>query len=267
MTFVDVDGARLHVEETGQGTPVLLLHAGVADLRMWEAQMDALAAQGYRAIAYDRRGFGDTVCDPQAPFSHVGDLAALLDALGLEKVLLIGCSQGGRIAIDFALALPQRVSALMLVANAVSGGPPLEMPEALRDLYARLEALDAAGDLEAINRFEARIWLDGPLGEEGRVAGAARELFLDMNGRALAHADCEAEEAPPPAWPRLEELVMPVSIVTGALDWPGPNARNRDMAHRIQNARHFEMAGVAHLLSLEAPEVFNKLMLDFLSQI
>src|SRR5687767_10203744 len=104
-SFIACDGAELCVSEAGKGDPVICLHAGVADRRMWAAQEEALR-EGYRVIAYDRRGFGETRCD-HGPFSHVGDLLRLLDASGIDDAVLMGCSQGGRIAIDAALAHPR----------------------------------------------------------------------------------------------------------------------------------------------------------------
>ena len=101
-TFTVVaNGARLAGESAGTGSPVVFLHAGVADRRMWRTEMDRLK-KTHRVIAYDRRGFGETESAP-LPFSHVDDLEAVLDQLGCETATLVGCSQGGRISIDLAL--------------------------------------------------------------------------------------------------------------------------------------------------------------------
>jgi pimeloyl-ACP methyl ester carboxylesterase len=138
--------AGIAVEAVGDGAPVVLLHAGVADRRMWGAQVAALAAAGFRAIAYDRRGFGETLHADDA-YSQVGDLVAVLDACApCAPPILVGCSQGGRIAIDAALAHPERVSRLLLVAPAISGAPePSSLPPAIQAWIDRVERAEAAG--------------------------------------------------------------------------------------------------------------------------
>ncbi|MEO1400659.1 MAG: alpha/beta fold hydrolase [Cyanobacteria bacterium J06635_1] len=117
---------------------MLLLHAGVADRHMWRHQIADLSDQ-YHTIAYDRRGFGETIA-PDEAFSHVEDLREVLEHLGISAVALIGCSQGERIAIDFALTYPQRVTALGLIAPAVSGAPaPEDFPT---EIQTRMDAKD-----------------------------------------------------------------------------------------------------------------------------
>ena len=200
-------GASVHVTEAGRGPALVCLHAGVADARSWRAQQQSFSGR-WRVIAYDRRGFGRTRCPPQ-PFAHVDDLIALLDALRIGQAVLMGCSQGGRIAIDAALAYPDRVRALVLVAAAISGAPEwADLPAAMQPRFDALAAAEARGDLDAVNRLEAEIWLDGPLQAPGRVGGAVRELFLEMNGTAL--------RAPSPG-AAIDELKRVDD--TGSADW------------------------------------------------
>lgn len=188
MKVVEVASGRatLAVAAAGDGIPVALLHAGVADRRMWRAQAEALAAAGFRAIAYDRRGHGDSLHADEA-YSHVRDLVAVLDSTGRRMpAILVGCSQGGRIAIDAALAHPERVRGLVLVAPAVSGAPePASFPPAIQAWIDRVDRAEATSDIDRINALEAHAWLDGPLAREGRVGGPVRELFLAMNEIAL----------------------------------------------------------------------------------
>ncbi len=169
-------GARLVGERAGAGEPLIFLHAGVADRRMWGPQI-AVFSETRQVIAYDRRGFGETVAEDEA-FSEVGDLEALLDHFGLDRVSLVGCSQGGRIAIDFALANRQRVTALALLAPAISGAPePEPFSPKIQALSNALDDADEAGDLDAVNELEAQCWLDGP-DQSGRTRQrpAARPL-------------------------------------------------------------------------------------------
>src|SRR3712207_8911911 len=117
--FADVNGARLHYEIVGEGDPLVLVHAGIADGRMWEGQLGAFAHRN-RVIRYDMRGFGRSAM-VEGPYAHHEDLRALLDYLGIERALLVGCSMGGKTIIDFALQHPGRAGALVLAGSSVSG--------------------------------------------------------------------------------------------------------------------------------------------------
>jgi len=148
-SFVRSGTADLCIDDVGPtaaaGPPLVCLHAGVTDRRLWAPQREALGAS-HRVVAYDRRGFGETrlpLAGSREAFSQVGDLLRVLDALQLDRAVLIGCSQGGRIAIDAALAHPQRVRALVLVAAAVTGAPQIDLPYAPLT-QARVEAYEAA---------------------------------------------------------------------------------------------------------------------------
>ncbi len=253
-------------EAAGSGPPVVFLHAGVADRRMWRAQVAALAAAAppFRALAYDRRGFGDTL-HADEPFSQVGDLLNVLDAISPGKpAILVGCSQGGRIAIDAALAHPDRVRSLVLVAPAIGGAPEVTtFAPAIEAWIARMEAAEAEADVDAINALEAHAWLDGPLAPEGRVSGATRELFLSMNEIALRSEKRGEEAEPPSAYARLSEISMPTLVVFGDLDFPHAIERCRELAAKLPNARGQLLPGTAHLPNLEQPGRFNSLLLAF----
>ena len=182
---VDVPGGALAADRwPGAGPTVVLLHAGVADRRGWTEVAGRLAATGLDVVAYDRRGFGATP-PGDAPFTHLDDLRAVLDATaGDRPAWLVGNSMGGALALDAALALPARVAGLVLLSPGVSGTPPAEdLDPPTLALDARLET--ATGE-EAL-RLEAWLWLDGPAQPEGRVGGAARELALDMHRTIQAH--------------------------------------------------------------------------------
>ena len=200
-------GATLAGEVRGSGPAVVFLHAGVADRRMWDGVVEHLAIS-HRTVAYDRRGFGETL-SAEETFSSPCDLLAVLDACGSSRATLVGCSQGGKIALDFALAYPERVAALILIAPSVGGAPvPETFPPQVEALLEELEATEESRDLERLNRLEARLWLDGVLGKEGRVQCQLRNLFLDMNGIALRAPQPGEETVPPPAWPRLGEVTV-----------------------------------------------------------
>jgi pimeloyl-ACP methyl ester carboxylesterase len=255
--------ARLAGESAGSGPAVVFLHAGVTDRRMWRAEMDALK-RDHQVIAYDRRGFGETIA-PEGSFSHVDDLAAVLDHLGCRTATLVGCSQGGRIAIDFALSRPDRVAALVLVAPAVTGAvSPAEYPAEIARRIEELEQAEEDDDLEHINAMEAWFWLDGPTSPEGRVGGTLRELFLDMNSVTLNHAPIGDERPAPNAMSRLQQIKVPTLVVWGDLDFEHIQKRSAQIAATIPGAEAFPMPGTAHLPNLEQPKPFITRLRAFL---
>ena len=154
----------------------------------------------------------------------------MLDVVGVEQAWLVGSSAGGRVAVDAALAYPERVAGLVLLAPAVSGEPDVEFGPETERLDALMEAADAAGDLDEVNRLEAWLWLDGPAGPEGRVSGPVRELFLAMNAialRAEAESPAGAGNSEIDAWSRLAEITVPVTVAWGELDIEVLNDRCR----------------------------------------
>jgi pimeloyl-ACP methyl ester carboxylesterase len=257
-------GAALAAEVTGSGSPVVFLHAAVCDSRMWRAQLDAVAAS-HLAIAYDRRGFGQTVAEKE-DHSAVGDLLTVIDTVAKDApAILVACSQGGRVALDAAVLHPARIRALVLISPSVSGAPDPVLPPGIKTLVAAQKAAEQAGDLDGVNAIKAHLWLDGPLQPEGRVTGAARELFLDMNGIALRAAPAGTNIDTVTALPRLGEIAAPALVICGDADFPHIHARSRDVAAAMPNASFQSLPGAAHLPSLECPADVVRPLLAFLA--
>ena len=262
---VTIGAATIYGVHAGSGPALVLLHAGVADHRMWHDQIAALRDR-FHVIAYDRREFGRTD-SPDEPFLHIDDLGTVLAHFDIGPAILVGCSQGGRVAIDFALAHPDRVPALVLVSTDITGAPSAPPPQGVETISAALDAAEEAGDLDRVNAIEAHLWLDGPLSAEGRVVGPARDLFLDMNGIALRKLPIYEERFPPSAFDRLAELSMPTLLVSGALDFDYVRARHAHLARALPNVRAVEMPSTAHLPNLEQPQRVNEHFLTFLETI
>ncbi|WP_371171251.1 alpha/beta fold hydrolase [Aliiroseovarius sp. 2305UL8-7] len=262
---IHVGGASLYVVSQGAGQPVIFLHAGVADSRMWKGELEHLSG-AFHTVAYDRREFGRTE-SPDEVFSHVDDLRLVLDHIGAKQAGLVGCSQGGRIAIDFALTYPDRVTSLVLVAPALSGdNAPDQFEPGIQSAIDTLDQAEEDDDIDAINDAEAHLWLDGPTSPAGRVAGAARELFLDMNKQALLHPDLEREQEPPSAVERLSDIAAPTLVIYGDLDFPHVQNRCEEIAQAIPNALIERFTGCAHLVNLEQPKLFRSVVGGFLAR-
>jgi pimeloyl-ACP methyl ester carboxylesterase len=259
---IAVPGATLRGDRwRGDGTTVVLLHAGVCDRRCWREVGERLGAAGRDVVAYDRRGFGD-VPPAGVPFRHVDDLLAVLEAVSPgAPAWLVGSSMGGGVALDAALEAPGRVAGLVLLAPAVGGDPEPDdevYDASTNGLAGAIDAAWTVGDLETCNRLEVRLWLDGPGEPEGRVSGPPRDLALAMNRIVLSneHAAGDGHDGDGglDAAGRLREIAVPAIVACGALDVPMKRSRGAELAGALPNGTYRELPGRAHLPYLEAPD-------------
>ncbi|MGB3339456.1 MAG: alpha/beta hydrolase [Devosia sp.] len=262
---VVVGQAKLAGAQLGEGLPVVFLHAGVCDKRMWQDQMAMVAEEGWHAIAYDRRGYGETESADEE-FNHVDDLEAVLRAFDIHAAVFVGCSMGGGLAVDFALRHPGRVIGLVLIGTSVTDAP-WSATEAEQQLEMAEEDAWERGDRDMLNRVQAHEWLDGPRAQSGRVGGAVRDLFLDMNSIALGKPELTMEEQRPAAWPRVGEVGAPTLLLVGDEDFTALIDRHEHLSEEMPNAFAAVLEGVAHIPSIERPELVNSMLLEFLDAI
>jgi pimeloyl-ACP methyl ester carboxylesterase len=262
--YAELNGARFYYEVAGRGEPLVLVHAGIADRRMWNEQFEVFA-RDHMVVRYDRRGFGRTEM-VAGPFSHHQDLYELLRYLGIKRATLMGCSQGGKTVLDLALEHPLMVERLVLVASALggftfAGEPPRQ--------WAELEEADKQGDLDGVNELELQIWVDGQSRTPQQVDRSVRELVREMNLIALKAASEQGSERPlePPAVDRLDEIRVPALVVVGELDTPKTLAAADLLAEKISGARKVVIKDAAHLPNMEKPQEFNRHVLAFLNSL
>jgi 3-oxoadipate enol-lactonase len=261
--FLETNGARIYYEVEGEGEPVVLIHAGIANLRMWDEQVPALA-DAYRVIRYDTRGFGRTETEDVA-FSNRADISALLDDLGEDSAHLVGVSRAGQIALDFALEFPRRVRSLVVAAGGIGG---YEAPGGDPSVWEQPEKLWEAKDWEALADWETDYWVNGPGQATDRADARVRETvheWILTNYRA-EKAEGRPQPLDPPAVGRLGELRVPLLVILGTLDEPGTTASMRHLAERVSHARLETFEGAAHMLNMEQPERFNRLLREFLDE-
>lgn len=258
--FASIPGARVRYDATGQGEPLVLVHGGYMDRRMWDPQFAAFAAAGYRVIRYDVAGFGDTqIDDPTAPRSATEDLGALLDALEIVSAHIVGLSMGGTIAIDFALASPERVRSLVLAETRPSGLP---LPQQRRGEMGEVHRLAEEGRRDAA----IRALLQSPIfvtAVEEPEALAAIERMVGDNFTLQLPPPAEEE----PAIERLHAITAPTLLLQG-------DAGSGDREHVVRVLREgvpsLELAvieGGGHMLNLERPDRFNELVVAFLARV
>ncbi|MCC6929440.1 MAG: alpha/beta hydrolase [Gemmatimonadaceae bacterium] len=261
---VAVEGGSLFWEATGTGAPVVLIHGGNLDRRMWDSQVDTLRHH-YRVIRYDARGFGRSSAADR-PFRAPHDLAALLRAHRVSRATLVGLSMGGGIAIDFALAYPEMVSRPVLASPSVSGG---RWPDDADTLWlAAGRAAFARGDSIGL----ARAWLGSAYIRTAlrtpEVEARLREIVTDNAGHLMQRArDQELErEVSPPAADRLTELRMPVLLMVGSNDTPMLRAMASHFTARLPQVQRIDFPGVGHMINLETAAAFNRAVLEFLAR-
>lgn len=262
MTVHDMDSTTLAFAISGSGPPLLLVHAGVADSRMWTPQVQKLT-QHFTIVTCDLRGYGVTPRS-EDEFSHHNDLRALLEQLKIERVHLLGLSMGASIAMDFAVTYPNMVDRLVLCAAL---GPP-PRSETLLAGFVRAEQAFGEGGLPALNEVEMQLWVDGPTRTADQVDPEVRALVARMNLIALASeevAKFASTPIDPPADSRLAEITMPTLILSGDIDQPDVLDYAYRLAAGIPNSNLEIVPGVAHMINMEAADQFNKLVTAFLT--
>jgi len=264
MPTLNLHGADIAYDEAGSGHPLLLVHAGIVDRRMWDPVWETLASQ-FRVIRPDLRGFGGSIAATE-PFTNWHDLARLLRALDAVPAHVIGVSMGGGASLDLALAEPHKVDRLVLVAPGLAGwdwSPPL------RADWEKEEAAWRAGDLDEVTWANVRTWVDGPL-RGSEAPPALRQAVFDMYRPALelqkVDGAADGEPLDPPASGRLADVAAPTLVVVGELDQPDMMKVGEHLEASIPNARLVRMPGVAHLPPMEAPEEFLRIVTEFLGQ-
>jgi pimeloyl-ACP methyl ester carboxylesterase len=264
-----VPGGMLAYDEEGAGQPIVLLHEGIADRRMWAREFATLSRRNH-VVRYDLRGFGGST-PASGPYSPVADLVALLDHVRMNRPLIVGPSMGGRIALDLTLAHPNRVGGLLLVAPAYSGMDYDHVPggRATFEPDERLSraATDAwrAGRLEEATECLRELWagvVTGPALDLFRVMVRenAEEVFADRS------AQFETREGGPAA-ERLKEIRASTWILVGNRDNPTMPHLARFLARGIAGSRLEVVTGADHLLNLSRPDAFDAALQEIMDSL
>ena len=253
-------------EIAGEGPPVLLIHEGICDSRMWEPQWRTFR-RAHRTVRCDLRGFGQTPLPPE-PYSHARDVAQLLDRLEPGPAAVVGVSLGGRVALEVALARPDLVDRLVLVGAGLRGRA---RSDALGSYIEAEEAALERGDLDGAVEATLRTWVDGPGRRPDEVDPGVRRFVGEMQRHAyelwLAAGDEPEEELlVPDVASRYAELRIPTLVLVGSEDLPDMHEVAYLLASGIPGARKEKIPGTAHVPSIERPEEFDRLVLGFLAE-
>lgn len=255
-------GAELWTEVSGSGAPVVLIHGNMLSGAMWEPQVPALA-ESFTVIVYDVRGFGRSPYRPGRHSDHA-DLNALLDELGIKRPNVVGLSMGANIALDFALTYPGVAASLVITPGGIPGSPdPAWMGAGWQALEPAIKAGDYRAARDVVMNFP-------PMRSLGR-SPVARERVVAMIDqhpwREWATKWAEYDGLEPPAWDRLEELQLPTLVVSGDLDDETFLAEGDAVVRRVPGARKHVIEGAGHTVNLEAPDAFNRAVIEFLARV
>ena len=261
-----INNALIYYELAGDGYPFVMIHAGVADSRQWNNEF-AYFANRFRVLRYDMRGYGKS--EPvEGEFSNLQDLSALLDYLHLDQsIILMGCSMGGGLAMDYALTYPSKVKALIMVDSGPSG-LELDIPSPTK--FEEAEKAYDTGDLDLVAEIETQIWFDGMGRTPTQVNQEMRKLAYEMNHIALSHEATQLGKRLPNtqalAVERLNELNIPVLVIVGAQDIPYMLAAADYMVEKTSSARKIIIEDAAHLPNMDHPDEFQRIVSTFLDE-
>jgi pimeloyl-ACP methyl ester carboxylesterase len=262
--YAEVDGGRLYYETSGEGPAIVLIHAGFLDSRMWDTQFQ-LFSENYRVIRYDVRGFGKSDI-ARAKFSDYKDLREILDHLGVKTASLVGVSNGGRIASDFAVEYPSIVEHLVLVSPGMSGykfsGPEEEnmWEEFDKRMKPQEDAVREGRAADAVE-MDVRAWASAqtPANRE-RITQIAMDNF-----HVQIENPWKLQVPPEPrTWQRLSQIRIPTLLIIGDRD-VAPQILMVDNIHaHIPGSKRVLIRGADHIPSMSKAGEFNRTVLDFL---
>lgn len=261
--FAEVDGGRLYYEIGGEGETVVLLHGGMLDLRQWDEQIGALRRR-YRVVRYDARGYGRSPLGTE-PYAHHQDLSGLLRELRIERAHLVALSNGGTIALDTAVAFPSVVRSLSI------GPAPMTGYDLGAEFTADIRGILEAGAAEDAEQTRERLWAFAPLRVAGsipsvreRVDGMIVEDYSFASAKPAAPARARVE---PPAAMRLDEIRAPALVVAGDAEMPVLLDQARFLAGAIPGARLCIVEGAGHIVNMERPAEYERIILDWLEEV
>ncbi len=265
--FAAINQAQIYYETAGEGQLFVMIHAGIADSRQWNNEF-AYFSKHFQVVRYDLRGYGKSA-PVDGEFSHFLDLVALLDYLNIDRpIILMGCSMGGGLAMDFALAQPSRVKALIMV-DAGPSGLELDVPTPAK--FEEAEKAYDQGNFDLVAELDTQIWFDGEGRTSGQVNQTMRQLVYEMDRKVLTHEAKHLGKRIPnaqiPAAKRLNELNVPVLIIVGKYDTPYMLAATDYMVKNLPHAQKVLVENAAHLPNLDQPDEFQHIVTKFLDDI
>jgi len=254
---IELPGVKLWVIDTGgSGVPIVLLHPNTGTVEIWQPQIAPLASAGYRVIAFDRRGWGNSTPVPETgpqPGSIAGDLDVLADHLALEEFHLLGVAGGGFAALDYAAWRPERLRSLIVGASTGAIADP-----EMADFIARIAIPD-------IRKQSAHYREIGASYRGANPEGVRRWIEIDEHARQPG-AGFQPQLRTPNTFAKIATIPTPTLVIAADADLLAPPALMRLWARHMQNREWAVIADAGHAMAWERPGTFNDLVLDFLAR-
>jgi 3-oxoadipate enol-lactonase len=265
MATANVNGIKLHYEDAGSGDKtILLVHGFPLGCKLWEGQIEVLQ-NGYRIIAPDLRGYGGSDApDDIESYSlelYADDLAALLDELGIDKVVYVGLSMGGYLAFPFLRKHGDRVEALVLADSRAEADPP----EGVEKRSAQQEQVRAEGIGGLVEALPKALLSQTTWDQKPDVVERAKALMQHPDNGWLG--SLQAMKTRPDSSDQLTAIDVPTLIMVGEEDGITPPDAARTMHEHIGGSRLVVIPDAGHLSNLESPEAFNGALADFLQSL
>ena len=254
--YAQVPGVRIWYKDTGgSGIPVVFMHAATGSNRVWDYQIPAFTAAGYRLIAYDRRGWGrsEIVATGPQPGTGADDLQALMDHLKIDRFHLVATAAGSSVSLDYAISFPQRLRSLVMANGALGGFEDKDYQELGRRIRSpQLDALppelrELGPSYRASNPEGTRRWIE--LERMSRPGGSTAQP-QSVRNRIMTSV--------------LENIKVPVLLITGDADLLAPPPLLRFVAARMKNSESLIIPEAGHSAYWEQPEIFNRAVLEFI---
>jgi len=257
--YVKVPNGELYYEKTGHGTPMVFLHDGLIHSEVWTHQIDHFKNH-YTVVSYDRRGYGKSTT-PTESYLNEDDMLAVFDSLGIDSAIVVGMSAGSRLAVDFALEHPERVTHLILSGPAPSGMPFTD------HFFTRGGHRPADLRSDAVQYFN--YWLDEDPWEiykdNKETKAEAHRILAPYPNNANQSIFTLAKQPRRTAVGNLGEIRVPTLVVVGEYDHPDIHAAAGVIAVGVEGAERVVINDAGHRLPMEQPQALIDAMETFLS--
>ena len=262
---IPLNSGSIYYESSGKGKPIVFVHAGFQDHRMWNAQAEYFK-KDYKVIVFDNPGHGHSISGHERPTAaHV--IKTLMDSLKLAKAVVVGLSLGGAMSLDFAIQHQERVEKLVLVGSGLSGWDEDRKVDTTTTQYVKalFGALEAKDTTLAAKTF-VNYWYAGPNRNQTHIDTAVWKYGMKTTlDNMLKHkVSGWPQFAKPAAILQLSKIQMPVLIITGTQDMPEVLLMNKWLKEHIKGAQQIFVENTAHMVNLEKPDLFNQILHQFL---
>lgn len=263
--YLEIGKAKIYYEEKGSGIPIIMIHGGFLDRRMWDEQFDYFS-KDYRVIRYDVRNHGLTTSGAEK-YTDYDDLNKIMENLKIDRAIVMGLSMGGYIAIDFALAYPEKLIALIPVSTGISGNTQkdndwLEYDKNINQAFKN-------DDIEGAAEIMLHAWTDGPTRTPEQVDKTMRNILREMiiNTFKNWNPEIKHHSLTSPAIDRLSEIKVPVLTIYGDIDMQGIIDLAYKIEKEIPGAKKEVIKNAAHMVNMEFPEEFDEIVSKFLKNL